>query len=140
MQAYLWLIAILAAGECMSIYLHRRHERVMARLQRVSDAYDAWEQADRLLDEWQAARPFLFIGQCEYAQLLVREMIQASKEIAEYNGYPAEEMEYIELLYRMLDEKPPPEDEPSKPREAGLCIAIPWYFAILFARLRRFSF
>ena len=56
---------------------------------------------------WRDERPFLWVGQCEYCQGLVLEIIRTLKKCIEEGVlYPDEEV--LQGLYRLLDEQPPP--------------------------------
>ena len=69
---------------------------------------------------WRRARPFLYAGQCEYAQGLVLEMICLYRKILEMDLY--EDDGFLQDLYCLLDERPPGSNPPrtQKPRIAGL--------------------
>ena len=73
-------------------------------------AYNKYIEAEERLRQWQAARPFLYIGQCEYAQSLVFVMIDAYKLLLIYEDW--RDIEILTNLHELLDEQPPSHDPP----------------------------
>lgn len=67
------------------------------------------EARDRL-EAWQEARPFLYIGQSNYAQTLVHTMIDAYKQMLSYNDQLNAGL--LKSLYELLNDVPPSDDPP----------------------------
>ncbi len=84
------------------------------------EAYEEFFAANEALERWRAHRPFLFVGQCPYAQSLVLRMIDAEYLLIRYQwGH----VSAIDQLHALLNELPPPYD-PRTPRKRGV-----FYFA-----------
>ncbi|MFZ3043785.1 MAG: hypothetical protein WA058_01615, partial [Minisyncoccia bacterium] len=84
----------------------------------------AFYEAEELLDKWQAARPFLFIGQSAYARSLLCRMIESYTLMLIYD----EQLDatFLTELYELLDDQPPPDDSPlTKPSGAVSFYPIP---------------
>lgn len=84
-----------------------------AHYQRIcSQAIVDYNRAARLLDKWAEARRRLYVGQSRYAVFLVWEMIEALTKIIkhdpEHTQYIPEAREYLDMLYALLEEDPPP--------------------------------
>lgn len=77
-------------------------------------AYKDRKRAGNALDTWRKARPFLYVGQCKYAQSLVLAMIAAQRRINKYDDCLTEELKEMLLatLYRLLNEQPPRDNPP----------------------------
>jgi hypothetical protein len=69
----------------------------------------------RLFISWRKARPFLFVGQCPYAQGLVHAIIDSYERAYELLPYLEANEQWLESWRRLLHEMPPHHDPPSKP-------------------------
>lgn len=79
-------------------------------------AFHFFEAGD-LLNKWQEARPFLYIGQSQYAQSLVRTMIESYALMLLHNDDL--DANVLTELYELLEDHPPSDDPPlTKPSEA----------------------
>lgn len=84
---------------------------IWRRDRRLSKAYRKYIDTNNMLCDWLDSRPFLFIGQCHYAQSLVLELIEAQHIILKYDS-SKENKEHMEDLYEMLNDLPPDLEPP----------------------------
>jgi len=72
-------------------------------MDRLSDAIDK-------LESWENEKPYLYHGACPYARTLIISQLEIMTEL-ELRGYPEySNPEYRQILYDLLDNKPPPDD------------------------------
>lgn len=89
------------------------------RIELGSEAFFEYLENGRRFDEWRAARPFLYVRQCEYATGLVLAMIDSYERYILYRG-ATPSMEHNLLALRTMLEEQPPRHDPPKPRQRGL--------------------
>ncbi len=67
-------------------------------------AYDDYERAEELLEEWLSVRPLLHVSQCPYARSLVRQMIAAHLRVILYDHIDGQK--HLDYLYSLLEDPP----------------------------------
>lgn len=72
-------------------------------------------KAQKRLEKWRAARPFLFVGQSAYARTLVWKMIETYSLLLTYGR--VQDTEVLVGLYRLLNERPPSHDPPTNGKD-----------------------
>jgi hypothetical protein len=81
-------------------------------------ALEDYIRADNRFQKWRKARPFLYVGQCPYAQALVKEMINAWERLRVCNeqyhlNSKSFHEEGLRALYQLLEEQPPHKPPPT---------------------------
>lgn len=114
MPWYGWLLMWCGSGAYLLCFVIRAHVSYVA----LCHERASLERCLDLLIEWRRARPFLWVGQSEYAQGLVHRMMRATRILIEGGDLDQERgMRILELLQGLLDEDPPPHDPPHNSEE-----------------------
>jgi hypothetical protein len=93
--------------------------RELRQLKRANKALERCKRAKNLFDAWRAARPFLYVGQCPYAQGLVLEVISQYKAVCDFSEYIRPDTKIINSWRALLNELPPDYDPPEPAAKAG---------------------